>query len=116
MSMNQMQRTVASIPGRYNPQAVRALAAELAAAAGVPEADAGLLAEALVDADVHGVTSHGISRLNIYLRRIQKGLIDPVAALTMDRQRRVVLAVNAGNGLGQVQTLKTLDLLVPMAR
>ena len=116
MSSNQIHKTVPCLPGRYNPEAVRALAAELAAAAGVPEADAGLLAEALVDADVHGVTSHGISRLNIYLRRIQKGLIDPVAALTMDRQRRVVLAVNAGNGLGQVQTLKTLDLLVPMAR
>ena len=116
MSSHQIHKTVPSVPGRYNPETVRVLATELAAAAGVPEADAGLLADALVDADIHGMSSHGILRLNIYIRRIQKGLIDPVAALTLDRHRRSVLAVNAGNGLGQVQTLKTLDLLTPMAR
>ena len=116
MSIDQIEKTMASKPDRYNPEAVRAMAAELAVAAGVPKADAGLLTDALVDADIHGVTSHGISRLNIYIRRIQKGLIDSDAALTLDRQRRSVLAMNAGNGLGQVQTLKTLDLLAPMAR
>jgi len=116
MLSNPIQAAVASQPGRYNPESVRALATQLAAGAGVPDADAGLLADALVDADIHGVTSHGISRLNIYLRRIQKGLINPVASLTLDSHRRAVLAVNAGNGLGQVQTLKTLDLLTPMAR
>ena len=116
MSIDEIQKTMASKPERYNPETVRAMAAELAVAAGVPKADAGLLTDALVDADIHGVTSHGISRLNIYIRRIQKGLIDSDAGLTLDRQRRSVLAMNAGNGLGQVQTLKTLDLLAPMAR
>ncbi len=116
MLSNPIQKTAASRPGRYDPDVVRALAKQLATAVGVPDANAQLLADALVDADIHGVTSHGISRLNIYLRRIQKGLIDPVASLTLDRHRRAVLAVNAGNGLGQVQTLKTMDLLTPMAR
>lgn len=100
----------------YAPQAVQALAKCLAMASGVSNSDAEMLADALVDADVHGTASHGISRLNIYMRRIQKGLINPRAELFRDRQRRSALAVDAGNGLGQVQTLKTLDMLAPMAR
>src|SRR5262249_25606507 len=65
--------------------------------------------------DIHGVSTHGASRLNIYVRRIQKGLIDPQAKLTVERRRGGTLATDAANGLGQVQAVKTLQMLMPMA-
>ena len=83
---------------------------------GVPVADAALFAEVLVDADVSGVSTHGVSRLNIYLKRIDLGLIDPKATLKIERQAGSVLVLDAGNGLGQIQARKALDLLMPMAR
>ncbi len=101
---------------RYDPETVRRLCADLARAVQVPSDDADLLARSLVEADVYGTSTHGVSRLNIYLRRIQKGLIDPHAPLTIDRRRAATLAVDAANGLGQVQASKTLDLLLPLAR
>jgi LDH2 family malate/lactate/ureidoglycolate dehydrogenase len=101
---------------RYPKDALEKLAAQLASGVGVPAPDAALFAEALVDADLHGVPTHGVSRLNIYLRRIDAGLIDPRAALGIERQTGSVLALDAGNGLGQVQARKVLDLLMPIAR
>jgi LDH2 family malate/lactate/ureidoglycolate dehydrogenase len=101
---------------RYSQEALQNLVAQLAAGAGVPAEDAALFAEALVDADLHGVPTHGVSRLNIYLKRIQAGLIDPKASLVIDKRAACVLSIDAGNGLGQVQARKALDLLVPMAR
>jgi LDH2 family malate/lactate/ureidoglycolate dehydrogenase len=101
---------------RYSPESVVQLARAIALASGVSAPDATTLAEALVDADLHGTSTHGVSRLNIYVRRIQKGLIDPAAKLVVDRQRGGTLSVDAGNGLGQVQAVKTLDLLIPMAK
>jgi LDH2 family malate/lactate/ureidoglycolate dehydrogenase len=95
---------------------VRDLVAAIAAKAGVKKADASILADALVDADIHGTSTHGVSRLNIYIRRIQKGLIDPKAKLVIERRRGSTLAVDAGNGLGQVQAMKTLEKLMPKAR
>lgn len=95
---------------------MRSLAARLAAAVGVPSSDAEILANALVDADLHGTSTHGISRLNIYLERITKELIDPKAKLSIERDGGSVLALDAGNGLGQVQAVKALDLLLPLAR
>jgi len=103
-------------PDRHSPEQVRALVAAIAVASGVRKPDAAILADALVDADVHGVSTHGVSRLNIYIRRIQKGLINPRAKLVIERKRGGTLAVDAGNGLGQVQAVKTLEKLIPKAR
>jgi LDH2 family malate/lactate/ureidoglycolate dehydrogenase len=100
----------------YPSDSVKELVASIAVALGVSRPDASILADALVDADIHGTSTHGISRLNIYVRRIQRGLIDPRAELVLDRQRGGTLAVDAANGLGQVQAVKTLQMLIPMAR
>jgi LDH2 family malate/lactate/ureidoglycolate dehydrogenase len=101
---------------RHSPEKVKQLVASIAIASGVRKPDAAILADALVDADLHGTSTHGVSRLNIYLRRIQKGLIDPRAKLLIERRRGSTLAVDAGNGLGQVQAVKTLEKLIPKAR
>src|SRR5690348_1327788 len=101
---------------RYAKVNLESLVAQLAAGMGVPAEDAALFAEVLVDADLHGVSTHGVSRLNIYLKRIEAGLIDPKAALKEDRGRGAILALDAGNGLGQIQARKALDMLMPLAR
>lgn len=100
---------------RYPADKVQSLVAQIAAAAGVARDDAAILAAALVDADLQGTSTHGVSRLNIYIRRIQQGLIDPKGELSVQKRRPAVLVVDANNGLGQVQAVKTLDLLMPLA-
>jgi LDH2 family malate/lactate/ureidoglycolate dehydrogenase len=100
----------------YSPDILRSLATDIASAAGVERADAAILAGSLVAADLSGTSTHGLSRLAIYVKRIQKGLIDPKAALKVDRQRAATLAIDAGNGLGQVQAWRTLERMIPMAR
>ena len=84
-------------------------------AVGVRPEDAEIFARVLIDADLQGVSTHGISRLSIYLQRIDKGLIDPHADLSVKRNGGSVLALNAGNGLGQVQAVKALNMLLPLA-
>jgi LDH2 family malate/lactate/ureidoglycolate dehydrogenase len=101
---------------RYSKEELEALTVSLSHAVGMSEGDAHLFADALVDADVHGVSTHGLTRLSIYLRRIQLGLIDPKAALKVERQRAGTLALDAGNGVGHVQAVKALEMLLPMAK
>src|SRR5688572_21071747 len=101
---------------RHSPESVKSLATDIAIAAGVRAADAAILADSLVAADLAGTSTHGVSRLAIYVKRIKKGLIDPRAELKIDRERGATLAVDAGNGLGQVQAVKVLELLTPKAK
>lgn len=101
---------------RFPKHQLLQLTAQLAEAAGMSSGDAYIFADALVDADLHGVSTHGLSRLNIYLKRIELGLIEPRAELRVERKRGAVLALDAGNGVGQVQAVKTLEMLLPRAR
>jgi L-2-hydroxycarboxylate dehydrogenase (NAD+) len=69
----------------------------------VPQADAETAAEVLISADLRGVDSHGIIRLNTYYGdRLRKGLIDPLSPVTVLAETPVTLALSGGNGLGQV--------------
>jgi len=101
---------------RFDPQSAFQQVVGIAQAVGVSDRDAIILADALVDADLQGTSTHGITRLNIYVQRIKKGLIDPRAEIAVDSRRPAVLVVDANNGLGQVQAVKTMDRLVPLAR
>lgn len=101
---------------RFPRAYLESVAAELAQQAGVSPADAAIFARVLIDADVHGTATHGISRLSIYLERIELGLINPRAELVVDQQSAGVMAIDARNGLGQVQAMKTLGLLMPRAK
>ncbi len=100
----------------YLPAKVKDIIEKIGTAAGLPKMDAEIFADALVEADVHGVTTHGVSRLNIYMRRIQQGLINPKASLTFKKRRSSILVADAGNGLGQVQAMKVLEKLIPKAK
>jgi LDH2 family malate/lactate/ureidoglycolate dehydrogenase len=101
---------------RFQPSYLRQITARVAEHVGVSHEDAEIFAHALVDADVHGTSTHGVSRLDIYLERISKGLINPRAQLSVDRSHGSVLALDGGNGLGQVQAMRALQLLMPLAK
>ncbi|MFP5207904.1 MAG: Ldh family oxidoreductase [Acidobacteriota bacterium] len=101
---------------RYPKEQLNTLTVQLAQAAGLSADEALLFADALVDADLHGVSTHGLSRLSIYLRRMELGLIDPKAPLRVDRQRAATLSLDAANGVGQVQAMKALAMLIPLAK
>lgn len=57
---------------RYNPETVKQIVEKIAVEAGVSESDAVIFADSLIEADVAGTSTHGVSRCNIYIRRIQK--------------------------------------------
>lgn len=101
---------------RFDPESVRKQVELIAAAAGVPHRDSLRFADALVDADLNGTDTHGVTRVNIYIRRLMAGLIDPVAKVSVESSRRSVMTIDAGNGLGQVQAWKILERMIPVAR
>lgn len=69
----------------------------------VSEADAQIAADVLLSADLRGVDSHGIIRLHSYYgQRLVDGRIDPLSPVTTLRESGVTLALDGGNGLGQV--------------
>ena len=58
---------------------LRELAESLLAAAGVPKPHATMVVAALLDADIEGLSSHGLVLLPMYLDRISAGSVSPTA-------------------------------------
>lgn len=75
---------------------------------GVPELEASIVTENLLIAEMKGITSHGLSRFPVYLKRIQKGLVNPKPQIITKRVLPGVLAVDGDNGLGSVVMLQAL--------
>ena len=84
--------------------------------AGVPADACPGAATHLVLADERGVASHGVARLPFYVARFRRGLIDPVAPLTVERQTAATMALDAHNGFGMVQGPRAMGMVIDRAR
>ena len=81
---------------------LRDVAVRVLVAAGAAEADAAVVAEHLVDANLAGHDSHGIGMLPQYVRAIAKGLLDPRAHAAIEDAGGPILAVDGRRGFGMV--------------
>ena len=77
---------------------------------GVPESDARLLADTLVQADLWGHQSHGVLRLGWYFERLRNGVMQPVTEPEFVTDAGAIALVDGHDGVGQVLTaLATRD-------
>jgi len=83
---------------------------------GVPADDARLCADLLVMADLFGLTTHGLSRLESYGERLRIGGINPKPAIQIERAANAVIKVDGDNGLGPVVGMRTLQATMDAAR
>ena len=77
-------------------------AAAVYAGAGMPEADARLVADTLVQADLWGHQSHGVLRLGWYLDRIRHGVMQPVTTPEFVVDAGAIAVIDGHDGVGQV--------------
>src|SRR5271166_5669875 len=68
---------------------------------GVPEGDAELVADSLVQADLWGHQSHGVMRLPWYTARIESGAMKAVTRIELTGTGAIAL-LDANDGIGQV--------------
>ncbi len=84
---------------------------------GVPKDRAEITAEILQSADLRGVSSHGIIRLQTYYgSRLQKGLIDPLANNEIVRESPSSIGIDGKNGLGQIAARDAMQRCIDKAR
>jgi hydroxycarboxylate dehydrogenase B len=81
---------------------LREVSTRVLVAAGAAEADARIVVDHLVDANLAGHDSHGIGMLPQYVRAIRKGLLDPRAHARVEDRGGPILAVDGGRGFGQL--------------
>jgi LDH2 family malate/lactate/ureidoglycolate dehydrogenase len=87
---------------RIDPLRLTAFGSVLLQALGVPEGDADLVSQSLVQADLWGHQSHGVMRLPWYVRRIQSGAMRAATSATLQVDAGAVAVIDGQDGIGQV--------------
>jgi len=83
---------------------------------GVPKEDAENVAEHLILANLRGVDSHGIMRVPYYREGIRKGLVKPVAEISIVNESTGISLLDGGNGLGIPVATKATGLAIDKAK
>ena len=83
---------------------------------GVSREDAVLLADSLIEANLRGVDTHGITRmLCVYVQRIQKGVLSPRTELVVVRENSSTALIDCKNSLGQVGAARAMGMAIEKA-
>lgn len=85
-------------------------------ATGVPAADAHLLADSLVTAELWGHSSHGMLRLPWYMTRLRSGAMRAVTSARLAVDNGAIVVLDGQDGIGQVLTDQAVKLGVERAR
>ena len=83
-------------------QALTAYCNKLMQTQNVPEDEAELIADHLVEAELYGVLSHGVSRTSIYLKRLKEGVVNPRWSHQVEQEYAATVQWNACNSMGMV--------------
>ena len=83
---------------------------------GVPEKDAEICADVLLEADRRGIESHGCNRFKpIYIDRIINGTLKPIAEIEILKETPTTVIVDAHDGMGMVASHRMMELLIRKA-
>ena len=84
---------------------------------GVPSEEAAIVADAMIDSNLRGLDTHGITRLlPIYVARIRAGVMEPRARVTIERDRPACFVIDAHNSIGQVVARQAMELTIERAQ
>ena len=85
-------------------------------AVGVPEEDAKICADVLMESDRRGIESHGCNRFKpIYIDRIEAGIQNPVTDYEVLKDTPTTLVADAHDGMGMVASWRAMNSILEKA-
>ena len=101
---------------RVQAEALESFTAEIFAAAGTPAADAAIVAEVLVWANLRGIDSHGVLRVPGYVGRIASGEFNPRPDIRVVTDLPAATLIDADRAFGPVGMSRGMDIAIAKAR
>lgn len=98
------------------PERLIACVAGIFAGCGLPAEDAQVVADSLVEADLRGVSSHGVVRVPTYVAGLREGSINPRPRLHLVVDHGPRALVDGDNGMGQVAASYAMRQAIARAR
>ncbi len=95
---------------------LKAYLVDIFVSVGLSPKDAETTSDVLVQADLRGIESHGVARILRYAGKIRRGEINPRPDIEVVSETPTTLLIDAGNGLGQVVGVYTMERCIEKAK
>jgi len=82
----------------------------------INEKDAKITADILLSADIRGIESHGVARLQRYINGLNDGVILPTAEPKIVKETPVSIVADGKGGMGQPITYKVMEKCIEKAK
>ena len=105
-----------AVAPRVDPERLTDFATAVYASAGMPAADARLVADTLVQSDLWGHQSHGVLRLGWYLDRVRNKVMKPVTKPEFVVDAGAMALIDGHDGVGHVLTVLATKEAVKRAK
>jgi len=83
--------------------------------AGVPEVEAEIVSDLLVRSDLRGVETHGVTRLPIYIERLQKGYVRKECKIIAVKEKGPTALLEAHGSMGHIAAYKGMEKAIQKA-
>lgn len=100
---------------RVGVEVLRAFMRDVFVGVGTAHDDAEICANVLIASDLHGIESHGVSRLKMYYDWIKKGIISPQVRFEVVREGPTTAVVDAHTSLGHPVAHRAMELAIAKA-
>lgn len=101
---------------RVEINSIRERSEKLFVAAGIPESDAKIITEVLLETEMRGVFTHGFMRLERYIACLESGGVKKDGNITVEVDLPSVATVNGNDNLGIVVSYKAMQLAMEKAK
>jgi len=102
---------------RFPADRLRAWTEQVFQKVGVSKNDAALLTDSLIEANLRGVDTHGITRmLCVYVKRMQVGVVSPKTELKVLREHPSTALIDCENSIGQVASNHAMRMTIEKAK
>ena len=83
---------------------------------GMSKEDALINTDNIIEANLTGVDTHGVTRMSIYLERIRQGIVEANTNVKIISESPSTAVLDAGNGMGAVASTKAMNMAIAKAR
>jgi len=98
------------------PERLTHIVIEVLRGLGATEAEAPIVAESLVRAEMRGTDTHGLPYLNLLVERVEAGMVSLPTRITIRKDDGAVALLDGGNGIGQVAGRHAMEMSIQKAR
>ena len=101
---------------KYSVEELLAFTKNIMLKAGLSEKESEVFADSLISAEMRGVTSHGLTRLSTYAKRVEEGLVANHTEPEIIKDGGSVLLIDGKNTMGAYAGTKAMELCIERAK